>query len=306
MSKVLFNKTLSDFDLRLLRIFKAVVDCGGFSAAEAALNISGAAISMAMNDLETRLGLRLCDRGRAGFAVTSEGQKVFEATCKVLNAIDVFSGEVNEIHNHLAGEIYIGMTDNLVTIPQMCMIDAISNLKTREPNVKIHLKMMPPDDIEVDVLEGRLQLGVVPSMRPLSSLDYYPLYQEQSQLYCGVDHSLFNESAENLSLEKIRQCDAINPVYTEKTIASSRYQELNTSATASDREGIAAFVLSSKYLGYLPTHFAKQWLDANRMKALMPEHFSFSTQYSAIAKKNTHRSRLLKAFLEELTVVLER
>ncbi len=64
---------LSDTDLRLLKIYRKVVECGGFSAAEIALQISRAAISMAMNDLETRLGLRLCQRGRGGFALTEEG-----------------------------------------------------------------------------------------------------------------------------------------------------------------------------------------------------------------------------------------
>ncbi|MGB1239279.1 MAG: LysR family transcriptional regulator [Pseudomonadales bacterium] len=303
-NKQTFNRTISDFDLRLLRIFKAVVECGGFAAAEAALNISGSAVSIAMNDLETRLGLRLCERGRAGFYVTAEGEQVFAAACEVLDSIEAFGEKINDIHTHLAGELFIGMTDNLVTIPQTCITNAISNLKAREPSIAIHLKMMPPDDIEIDVLEGRLQLGVVPRMRPLNTLEYTPLYAEQSQLYCGAEHSAFSTSPPELSIERVRQFDAINPVYTEKTDVSEHYLALNTTATASDREGIAVFILSGKYVGYLPTHFAKQWVEQQRMRALLPQHFSFSTQYSVIAKKSAHRSRLLQAFLEELNSVL--
>ena len=58
---------VSDFDIRLLRIFRSVVECGGFSAAETVLGIGRSAISQQMSDLEQRLGLRLCQRGRAGF-----------------------------------------------------------------------------------------------------------------------------------------------------------------------------------------------------------------------------------------------
>ena len=36
---------ISDFEIKLLRVFKAVVDCGGFSAAETTLNISRPTIS---------------------------------------------------------------------------------------------------------------------------------------------------------------------------------------------------------------------------------------------------------------------
>ena len=67
---------LSDMDLRLLQVFKAVVECGGMSAAELELNIGTSTVSRHMKDLETRLGLTLCRRGRAGFALTAEGQRV--------------------------------------------------------------------------------------------------------------------------------------------------------------------------------------------------------------------------------------
>ena len=67
---------LSDMDLRLLQVFKAVVECGGMAAAELELNIGTSTVSRHVKDLETRLGLTLCRRGRAGFALTPEGQRV--------------------------------------------------------------------------------------------------------------------------------------------------------------------------------------------------------------------------------------
>ena len=36
---------VSDFDIRLLRLFRSVVECGGFSAAESVLGIGRSAIS---------------------------------------------------------------------------------------------------------------------------------------------------------------------------------------------------------------------------------------------------------------------
>ncbi|MEJ2755293.1 MAG: LysR family transcriptional regulator [Gammaproteobacteria bacterium] len=37
-------KPVSEYDLRLLRVFRVVVECGGFSAAEQVLNISRSTI----------------------------------------------------------------------------------------------------------------------------------------------------------------------------------------------------------------------------------------------------------------------
>ena len=69
--------SVTDIDIRLLRVFKTVVECGGFSAAEVELNIRRAAISQHMADLERRLGLTLCRRGRAGFRLTDEGRLAY-------------------------------------------------------------------------------------------------------------------------------------------------------------------------------------------------------------------------------------
>ncbi|MGL6046421.1 MAG: LysR family transcriptional regulator, partial [Vogesella sp.] len=79
MNKPVALGQVSDFDIRLLRIFKTVVECGSFSAAESVLGISRSAISLHMGDLEKRLGVCLCRRGRAGFALTDEGREVLRA-----------------------------------------------------------------------------------------------------------------------------------------------------------------------------------------------------------------------------------
>ena len=50
---------ISDMDMRLLRVFKAVVDCGGMAAAELELNIGISTISRHVKDLEVRLGLAI-------------------------------------------------------------------------------------------------------------------------------------------------------------------------------------------------------------------------------------------------------
>ena len=70
---------LGDADLRLLRVFKCVAECGGMVSAELELNIAVSTISRHIKDLETRLGLVLCRRGRSGFALTPEGTQVYEA-----------------------------------------------------------------------------------------------------------------------------------------------------------------------------------------------------------------------------------
>ncbi len=67
-------RPVAEYDLRLLRVFKAVVENGGFSAAEAELGITRSTISVHMANLETRMQLKLCIRGRQGFSLTEDGR----------------------------------------------------------------------------------------------------------------------------------------------------------------------------------------------------------------------------------------
>jgi len=159
---------VSDFDIRLLRIFRSVVESGGFSAAESALGIGRSAISQQMSDLEQRLGLRLCQRGRAGFSLTEEGREVYQSSLQLLSALESFRTEVNGLHRHLRGELNIGLTDNLVTLPHMRITHALSQLKERGPDVHINIRMIAPNEVEQGVLDGSLHVGVVPKASALS------------------------------------------------------------------------------------------------------------------------------------------
>jgi DNA-binding transcriptional LysR family regulator len=93
---------ISDMDLRLLRVFRSVVECGGMAAAELELNIATSTISRHIKDLETRLGLTLCRRGRSGFALTPEGERIHAETLRLLAATDGFRASVDDIHQRMA------------------------------------------------------------------------------------------------------------------------------------------------------------------------------------------------------------
>ena len=70
---------LHDVDLQLLRLFLGVVESNGFSAAQGELGLSQSSISQQMAKLETRLGYRVCNRGKGGFSLTPKGEQLLIA-----------------------------------------------------------------------------------------------------------------------------------------------------------------------------------------------------------------------------------
>lgn len=291
---------VSDFDIRLLKLFRSVVECGGFSAAESVLGIGRSAISQQMSDLEQRLGLRLCQRGRAGFALTEEGREVFQSTQQLLAALESFRTEVNGLHQHLRGELNIGLTDNLVTVPHMRITNALARLKERGPEVRIHIRMTPPSEVEQGVLDGRLHIGVVPQAGALSGLDYQALYDERSLLYCAVGHPLFYVDDQQLEDQRLNAQDAIAPTFRLPPEVQSHYQVLNCTASASDREGMAFLILTGRFIGYLPDHYAAAWVQQGRLRALKADSRFYDLSLAAVTRKGRRPHLVLESFLEGL------
>lgn len=290
---------VSDFDLRLLRLFKTVTECGSFSAAESALGITRSAISLHMSDLEKRLGMRLCQRGRAGFALTDEGREVLRAGEAVLAAIEGFRSEVNQMHQQLRGDLNIGIVNNLVTQPRMRITQALKAVRAQGSGVRINISMSTPGEIERGLLDGRLHVGAVPVITPLSGLEYSLLYEERSNLYCSHEHPLFARAAE-VSNEDLRSADAVVPSYRMTAEAIGLHQLLNFAASATDREGIAFLILTGSYIGFLPDHYAAHWVDKGLMAPLSPDRLFFDARLAVATRKGRRQNLILEHFLDAL------
>jgi len=302
-SKNLLPSKLGDIHIRLLRIFKTVIECGGFATAEVELNISRPAISLAITELESLLNMRLCQRGRSGFAITEQGEQVYNSALQLLGSLETFKAQINAINTELVGELNIGITDNMVTIPQMSITKALSELKLRAPEVIINIRMIPPNDIETAVLDGTLHIGVVPELRTLPGLTYKRLYKERSLLYCANQHPLFFQNLTVISDMALSQYDAVVPSYPLSASIKQQQMMLNATATSTDREGMAFLILSGRFVGFLPTHFAKRWVAQDQLRAIGEHNRGFDTHFSVITRKGAVNNLILDAYMEALESV---
>ncbi|NLC35860.1 MAG: LysR family transcriptional regulator [Alcaligenaceae bacterium] len=290
---------VTDFDLRLLRVFRTVAEYGSFAAAESALGITRSAISLHMSDLEKRLGMRLCQRGRAGFALTDQGREVLRASAAMMVAIEDFRSEINLMHQRLRGDLNIGLMNNLVTQPRMRITSALRELRRQSHEVHIHISMSTPGEIERGLFDGRLHVGALPLTNRLSGLDYHPLYDERSLLYCSHDHPLFSRVAE-VDARQLADTPAVAPTYRLSAEALDLHRGLSCVAKATDREAIAFLILTGEYIGFLPDHYAAGWVEKGMMAAIMPEEMNFLVAIAAVTRAGRRQNLVVDRFLEEL------
>lgn len=96
-------------DLRALRYFRTVAECGSFSRASDLLRISQPAVSRTIRELEAELGKELLTRGREGARLTEAGRILFEHSAQLLRQVEQAASEVRRGTAALAGRLTVGM-----------------------------------------------------------------------------------------------------------------------------------------------------------------------------------------------------
>ena len=100
-------------DIRLMEYFLAVVREGNISAAAAALHVSQPALSRQMKDLEEELGVELFLRGHRSITLTEEGSVLRRRAEEMVSLLQITEREINQVRNHLSGEVRIGTGESL-------------------------------------------------------------------------------------------------------------------------------------------------------------------------------------------------
>src|SRR5919106_2515539 len=185
-------RRLTDVDLRLIRIFRAIVECQGLAGAELVLNLSQSRISASLAELESRLGVRLCRRGRSGFALTEAGTAVYEASQELFEAVDRFCNQAGAVAGNLKRVLRLGTVDALVTNQELSLPEAISAFRRHNPSVMIDFAIAGPEELERQLIDGSRDILIMPCTNKRSELHYLSLLEEKQSLYCARSHPLFN------------------------------------------------------------------------------------------------------------------
>lgn len=282
----------SPTDLRLLRIFQAVVRHKGFAAAQDELGLNPGTISNHISHLEARFGVRLCERGRKGFSVTSDGLRILEGAENLLQSVENFTGIVGSVRGELTGTVHLGTVDAMHTNDEVPLYHAVGRFAELAPKVMLHVEIASPQDLLQRLLDGRYGVILTPIEETHPSVKTQPLFREQQRLYCGRNHPLFDKT-HSLNAKVVREYPCVGRTYSNGPDLTND-ESLNHRAMTSHMEAIVILIMSGRFLGYLPDHFAKSLVEANEMKSLLDADFAyFDTFYIAQRKDERNRGTIL-------------
>lgn len=290
-------KQVTEYDLRLLRIFKAVVENGGFAAAEGELGITRSTISVHMSNLESRMKLKLCLRGRGGFSLTEDGQAVYYASIELFDSLNDFSLLVNSLSSELSGELVILCADQLDAAKQLKLAKIIQIIHDSCPNLHLVLDGETIYNIEKLLLKDKAHIALFPGYQQTEGLCYQQIYSEPIYLCCSKQHEFFNQVDTFISEEKLSSVPAIHPGIDIDGSGREQLKKLNLLAKAYQFDTRKAMILSGRYIGYLPQSNIQQELNNGDMRIIQPSSLTYQFNLSLVYKvhpKEVNKVNLLK------------
>lgn len=277
--------TLIKHDLKALQAFVAIVECQGVSAAQARLNMSQSAISTHLAHLEESLGVTLCQRGRAGFALTKAGHQLYDACAQLLQATAEFHRDVQNIKWHrsvLSGTLRICLVDHLPNRFTQALATVIHVAYKRYPELRLAVDIRSPQEIETAVATNQMDLGIGYFANPLKNLRYQPVLDERQNVYCHRDHPA--TQVENLTVEMLEQDYAwVKRGYLQSSSLSG-ISPAQVTATAYQMEATRLFILAGSHIGYLPQDYATPLVDEGVLCALLPQQATYEVTHYAVTR----------------------
>lgn len=147
-------------DIRTLEIFCKLAENKSFSQTAEELHITQPTVSFQIHSLEKHYGVKLLERTTRELSLTAEGKILNEYAKKIIDLNRQAHEALNEINGLKRGELILGAS----TIPgEYILPKKLKSFQRKFPQIKISLKIADTEKIIEEVLEKKLDLGVVGS-----------------------------------------------------------------------------------------------------------------------------------------------
>jgi len=141
-------------ELRAIAIFAKTIETGSFRRCAQALGLSPSVVSHHIAQLEHKLGLTLLYRSTRKMSLTTEGEQLYEASKKMLEAIEIGLDTILPAAEKPSGTLKVTMPSILV---RSSLMQKIAQFCRDLPNVKLDLNFT---DKTIDLIEEKFDIGI--------------------------------------------------------------------------------------------------------------------------------------------------
>lgn len=174
-------------NLKQLEYFCQLVKIGNFTKAAAHIGIAQPALSISIQKLEQKLGLKLINRAEKNALLTTEGKVLFESATKLLEQVKQIELELQEMKDLSRGSIRLGVSAMMGSyyFPKL-----LTGFKQKYPNIKIILFDQGTSTLEKMLLNGELDIALIRANQKSEQLRYSGLIEDEIVAGMSTSHPL--------------------------------------------------------------------------------------------------------------------
>jgi DNA-binding transcriptional LysR family regulator len=151
------ERTKRRLKLRDLDILATLIDAGSMGKAASRLNVSQPAVSKAIAELESALGVRLVDRGRRGITPTPYGLALRKRSVAIFNDLRQGVQDIDFLSDPTKGDLRIGTTE---PVGIAMVVPCIDRLSRKYPGISLHVIAGDTASLYRELIERNVELVV--------------------------------------------------------------------------------------------------------------------------------------------------
>jgi DNA-binding transcriptional LysR family regulator len=289
--------------IETLKVFCDIIESGSFSYAASQNFVTQSAVSQQVRSLEEKYDCRLIERGRAGVKPTPAGQILYNASKEIVRRFMELENRLREIGSVVGGSIRVG---TVYSVGLHELPPYLSEFLRKYPAVNLHLEYLRSNRIYEDLVEGKIDLGVVaypakrsqivtipfrhdelvlivPADNPLAKLNKVSFSQLHGHKFVGYERDIPTRKA----ADRILRDHGVKPVY------SMEFDNIET---------IKRAVETGLGIAMVPKLTAEVENTRGTLRLLEFQEGTFTRPLAIIYKRGRELSPAVRKFIEILTV----
>ena len=177
-------------------MFRDLVETRSFSRSASLNGITQSAVSQQLRSIEVRLRVPLLERTSKQFALTREGQLLYEASREIIGYYQRFQHQLEEMRNIISGTI------RLVAVPSLGLHELppyIKDFLKAFPQVKIQVDYRRSNEVYESVASGDADVGFVAFPSPRKGLKVETFKKDTLHIICAAGHPLLKKGPVDLA-----------------------------------------------------------------------------------------------------------
>lgn len=178
-------------EIRQLKAFLAIAEAKTFTAGARQVNVTQAAISMQIRQLEDEVGLPLFTRTPRRVILTEAGEHLLERARKILREHDAAIAEIAELAGAEHGRLRIGSASAMFATQQLPTI--LQRLKEKFPNAEITVSSGTSQTLVDKILRGEIDMAFISLPVDNSNVTTELLFSDEIVAIAHPKHALADQ-----------------------------------------------------------------------------------------------------------------